>query len=93
MRNVISVFLVAITTWLFVCVYYLKFGISSITEFFVVFVSIGLLINLIYFVSSIVSMKRKMKKELDLDRERRLQENPHCEANQILFGKSKNEQL
>lgn len=85
--DVVSVVLVALFTWCITFLYHFFFEISSITEFYVVFFAIGLLINGIYFVWSIVRMKQKMEEKLRLDNERRLRENPDCEATRILYGK------
>lgn len=94
MRNIASVVLVALFTWCITFLYHLILKISSITEFFVVFVAIGLLINGVYYVCSIMSIKRKMtrefRKEIRLDADRRIQENPDCEATRLLYGKSDN---
>lgn len=80
--------LVAFFTWCITFLYHFFFEISSITEFFVVFIAIGLIINGIYFAGSIMILKRKFRKELRLDADRRIQENPDCEATRILYGKN-----
>lgn len=86
MKNIVSVVLVALCTWCFVYLYHLMIGINTITEFFVVFIAIGLLINGIYFVWSITSIKRKFKKQIRMDADRRMRENPD-EETQILYRK------
>lgn len=92
MRNIVSVSLVALLTWCITILYHLFFRISTITEFALVFIVTGLLINGLYYVWSITSIKRKMTKEyrkkLRLDADRRIRENPDCEATKILYGRS-----
>ncbi len=67
--------------------YDLVIGISNITEFIVVFIAVSLLINGIYLVGSIMSLKRNFRKELRLDADRRIQENQDYEETRILYGK------
>lgn len=94
MRNIVSVVLVALLTWCITFLYHLFFGIYTIKEFALVFIVIGLLMNGVYYVWSIKSIKRKMtrefRKEMRLDADRRIKENPNCEATKILYGRSDN---
>lgn len=95
MRNIVSVVSVAVITWCITLLYYSLFGISTITEFVLVFIVTSLLINGVYYAWSITSIKRKMtrefRKEIRLDADRRIKENPNCEATKILYGRNDNE--
>ena len=94
MENIVSMVLVVFLTWCVTFLYHFFFIISTITEFSLVFIVIGLLINGVYYVWSITSIKRKMTKEyrkkLRLDADRRIRENPDCEATRMLYRKSDN---
>lgn len=94
MRNIVSVVLVAILTWCITFLYHFFYEISTITEFALVFIVTALLINGVYYVWSITNIKRKMTREFRektrLDADRRIQENPNCEATKILYGRSDN---
>lgn len=91
MRSMVSGVLVALLTWCITFLYHLFYRISTITEYALVFIVTGLLINGVYYVWSITSRKRKMtsefRKEIRLDADRRIQESPDCEATRILYGK------
>ena len=86
--------LVPLFVWCFVYMYDFVIGISNITEFIVVLIAVGSLVIGIYFWGSILIIKRKMtrefRKKMRLDADRRIQENPDCEATRILYGKSDN---
>ena len=89
-----SMILVPLFVWCFVYMYDFVIGISNITEFIVVLIAVGSLVIGIYFWGSILIIKRKMtrefRKKMRLDADRRIQENPDCEATRILYGKSDN---
>ena len=91
-KNIVSIVSIAFLTWCITFLYYIFLGISTITEFALVFIVTGLFINGIYYVWSITSIKRKMtrefRKENRLYAERQIAENPNDEATQILYGRN-----
>lgn len=87
MKNIVSVVVITLLTWCSTYLYHLVVGVSNIIKFIMAFLVIGLLLNGIHYAWSITSIKRSFKKEIRMDADSRIQENPDCGATQILYGK------
>lgn len=89
-ENIKSLILIQALMWGLAVIYDLTIGFSSILEFTVVLLVTAVLITvprIAWLKMGIRREARLIKEEIRLEADRRIRENPNCEATRMLYGR------